>query len=225
MKSRSNLVQTRAGLLLAALLLVLPGLGGCQVFAAIAAKMFPNETVPAAYTLPEKQVAVVFPDDLQNPISYPPLKRTLAERLSKQFVEKKLVASTVPYDKLLDLQNAEPEFNRLHVPTVGRRVGAQLVIYVSIEDFRLKDTSADTLWRGRLSARVKVVDVAKGRLWPEESAGRLVSVQQPVKENLSEAFGPELAKSLAEQLADEIINLFHEHEVPRMALPKGELDQ
>jgi len=178
-------------------------------------KLFPKDRVPPKFKLPADKKVLVFPDDLLRPVSYPPVKRALAEKANALLVEKKLVAGIVPYDKLIDLQHDDVNFNRLSVATVGRRLGAELVIYINLDEFSLKDSPVGTLWRGRFAGKVRVVDVTKGRLWPDESAGHPVRVEEPVTENTSETYGTQLARKLAERLAGEVVGLFHSHYVDR----------
>jgi hypothetical protein len=194
------------------------GLPGCQVFLPFIALWelaFPHDKVPAQFKLPKDKRVLVFPDDMNRPVAYPPVKRALAEKVGKVLVEKKAVAYAVPYDELIDLQHSEPNFNRLAVATVGRKLGADLVILVNIDQFQLKDSPVSTLWRGRFSAKVRVVDVRKGRLWPDESAGRPVSASEPVCDNSSETYGTVLSQLLADKLGTEVAQLFHAHHVDR----------
>ncbi len=201
--------------------------GGCQVFAAATAMMFPEERMPAEYKLPNRKTSkvLVFADDMFNPLSYPPAKGALTEKVNQMILEKKLAAEVVPYDRLRDLQAAEPDFNRLSVSTVGRKLGADLVIYVLLNPLSLRDSPADTLWRGRFSGRVRVVDVHRGRrIWPEQSAGREVRVVEPQTENPSPTYSRQLALKLGDHLGKEIAQLFHVHYVDRARPPQGRLD-
>jgi len=210
----------------AAALAVCVGLSGCQIFLPLIALVelaFPKDNVPAQFKLPKGKRVLVFPDDMHSPVAYPPIKRALAEKIAKVLMEKKAIAYAVPYDDLVDLQHAEPNFNRLAVSTVGSKLGADLVIVVSIDDFRLKDSPEGTLWRGRFAGKVRVVDVKEGRLWPDESAGRPVSANEPVSDNSSETYGTVLSQQLAEKLGTEVAGLFHDRMVSRHR-PKDEID-
>ena len=210
----------------AAALATCVGVCGCQIFLPVIALVemaFPKSKVPAQFKLPKGKRVLVFPDDMHQPVAYPPVKRALAEKVSKVLLEKKAVASAVPYDELVDLQASEPTFNRLAVSTVGKRVGADLVILVSIDEFRLKDSPVGTLWRGRFAGKVRVVDVKEGRLWPDESAGRPVAASEPVCDNSSEIYGTVLSRQLAEKLGSEVAGLFHDRMVSRHR-PKEEVN-
>ena len=190
-------------------------LAGCQLPLAIMEKMFPKDRVPPQFKLPAGKIVLVFPDDVEHPVSYPPVKRRLAEKVNELLMEKKLAARTVSHDRLVELRGSEPNFDRMHVPTVGSRCGADLVVYLAIDRFTLKETPVEALWRGRLEVRVKVVDVKQGRIWPDELAGFAISVQEPTTETTSETYGAELSKKLADKLAVEVAGLFHARLVDR----------
>ncbi len=216
------MMKRRLYLLLLASVMLLPV--GCQLPFAILAKLFPEEKVQPRFVLPSDRTILVFPDDIKCPLVYPPAKRTLAEKVDKLLIAHSLAAETIPYDKLIDLRNAEPKFNLMSIPRIGRRLGADLVIYVSIEEFSLKDNPVDALWRGKLVARVKVVDVLKGRIWPDESAGFPISIAEPMTENTSETYGSQLARKLAERMAEEVCGLFHERYIERAKPKEKETD-
>ena len=216
------MMKRRLYFLLPAAVMLLPA--GCQLPIAILAKLFPKEPVPPRFVLPADKTILVFPDDIKRPLVYPPVKRTLAEKADKLLIEHSLAAETIPYDKLIDLRNAEPEFNLMSIPKIGRRLGADLVIYVSIEEFSLKDNPIDTLWRGRLAGKVKVVDVLKGRIWPDESAGFPIRIVEPITDNSSRDYGSQLARKLAERMAEEVCGLFHKHYIDRARPKEKETD-
>ena len=159
-----------------------------------------------------------------NPLSYPPAKRSLAKKLNDMLAEKEAAADLIPYDELKDLATQDPDFNKLEVATVGRKLGADLVIYIVLAPLTLKDSPADSLWHGRFGGKVRVVDVRKGRIWPEESVGREVAiVEQPV-DNASETYGEKLALTLGEKLGEKIGFLFTDHKEEIMKPPTPKFD-
>ncbi len=198
--------------------------GGCQAAAAWWTIFVKYETIKPVFELPAGKKVLVFPDDAHNPLSYPPARRALAKTVNDMLAEKKVAADIVPYDELLDLAAADPDFNKLDVASVGRKLGADLVIYIVLDPLRLKDTPTDSLWHGRFGGRARVVDVKKGRIWPEEPEGRQVDVSDPAKENSSEAYGERLALNLSEDLGEKIGFLFTKHKEEIMRMPKGKFD-
>jgi len=195
---------------------------GCRAMAATWTVFFPKETVPAEFELPPAKKVLVFPDDMFSPLSYPPAKRSLAKKLNDILAEKKLAADLIPYDELRDLAADDADFNKLEVATVGRKLGADLVIYIVLDPLMLKDAPEDSLWHGRFGGRVRVVDVRKGRIWPEESVGRQVSIVEQPADNASETYGEKLALTLGAKLGEKIGFLFAEHkeEIMRQPVPK-----
>ncbi len=175
--------------------------------------------VPAAFALPRGKRVLVFPDDMFDPVSHPGAKRVLVEKVNEMLRESRLVVSVVTYDELKHLEQTEPQFNQWAVATVGRKLGADLVVYVLLEQMTLKDTPADTVWHGRFGGRVRVVDVRKGRIWPEDSAGQVVRVVELPSDDPSSTYRRQLVGRLAEKLGEKIGNLFVEHSEETMPTP------
>ena len=193
--------------------------GGCHAPILLYDILHPMDTVKPKFELPADQKILVFPDDLLYPVSYPPLKREMAEAANKLLMEKGLAANVVPYEEVQAIRQNEPDFNRLSLGTIGRKAGADLVVYVSITGFSLKDAPMDTLWRGRLDAKVRVCDVNKGLLWPEQRAGFPVQVLEEPVDNPSDLYGADLSRALARKMATEVVALFHEKQVNRHRPP------
>jgi hypothetical protein len=111
----------------------------------------------------------------------------------------------------------------MSIATVGRKLGADYVMYINIEQFTLKESAGDTIWHANLEGRLRVVDVQTGkRVWPEESAGHPFKTGMPTMENASPTFAGELTKALCAKTATEICYLFHPHEERRSRPPEKE---
>lgn len=202
----------------ACLLLLAPmalGGGSCALPAWFAAQFSPPKKVDAEFELAKGKKVLVFVDDMLNPVSVPLVKIELSRQLGKQLVAHEVAAETVSYDRLADLVAATPNFNRLTVGEVGQKVGADIVVYVQMDEFTLKDEGVEELWRGRLQTTVRVVDVVKGRLWPRDrpEGYPVPAVTTPTQAD-SEIRAEELTRTLAAQMADRIAKLFYEHETP-----------
>jgi hypothetical protein len=206
-------------MLLAAALAALAACGGCQVFAAFYHIFVPKALVGPEYELPPKKKVLVFPDDMFDPVSYTPAKRALARKVGDMLAEKRVAADVIPYDELKDLEETEPDFHLLEVGTVGRKLGADLVIYIILEPLRLKDSPDDTLHHGRFGGRVRVVDVRQGKIWPEDSAGKVVRIVEEPSDNPSSSYRQQLAVQLGEKLGEKIGNLFVKHYEETMPTP------
>ncbi len=201
-------------ILVAAMVMPLPG---CAVAAWIAAQFGPEKKVPAEYEPPAGTTILVFVDDMLHPVDYEPVKIQLTEMLNKQLVDNKVVSKTIPYSRLGEFISATPGFNSLAVSEVGQKLGADMVLYVQIDEFRLRDAAATSeLWKGRLATTVRLVDVTKGRLWPTDSpTGHMVpKAETQTVSDSSQARGEQISKELAAEIADKIAKLFYSHKTP-----------
>jgi hypothetical protein len=211
-------------LLLAALLAGMAGLCGCAGMFALGEKLWPKDRVPPKFTLPAQRKILVLPDDVDRPVGYPPVKAALANRCNKLLMEQKLAAQVIDYSQVQNLAASRKDFNQLAISSIAEKLGADLVIYVNIEQFALKDDPMETIWHGRMSVKVRVVDVLaksteSATIWPEEHAGYPLGVSEPAADNSSETFGQQLANTLANRLGEQVVGLFYEHWVERNRLP------
>jgi hypothetical protein len=189
----------------------------CGAVEYFVAKFAPPEKVEAEYAVPKGKTAVVFVDDMLNPLSYPSLKTELSRMIGEDLVKNEVVAKVVAYDRLADLASSTPTFNSLSVGEIGQKLGADLVFYVQIDEFDLRDPAASQLWKGHLQVTVRLVDVTKGRLWPtDRPAGFAVPpAETPTSAESSESYGEQLATTLATITADSVAKLFYKHEKPQ----------
>jgi hypothetical protein len=214
------------------LILVCLGLSltGCaQVASIFAYAISPTETIKAQYRIPAGKKVLVFPDDRACQVDYPPVKRALADKLNAILAEQKLVAATVPYEQLREYLQTQPKVlgvraDELSIGRIGKDLGADMVIYLNINTYSLKETPGDVLWIGKFGCLVKVVeitpDVKQSRwVWPD-LIGKEVKVELPPAENASEMYGEVICREMANQLAAKVSLLFHDYKVDRMRMPE-----
>lgn len=183
----------------------------------------PTKRVPALYEPPKGRTILVFVDDVIEPVAYRPIKPELTERLNRELTAHGIAAGVVPHERLAELRATTPDFDRLAVSQVGQKAGADLVLYVRLDELTLPDAAAATPpGEARLRTNVRMVDVTKGRLWPRDRPdGHPVG---PVELPAATAGGTgtaELAASLAGRMADRIARLFYVHDVPAASRPSG----
>jgi len=176
----------------------------------------PPKKIDALYKPPAGKTMLVFVDDLINPVSYEPIKGELTAQLNSVLEANKVSGRTVRYEDLLSLMASTPGFNRLSVSEVGQKLGADIVLYVKIDRFSLKENEATPLWQGTLATTVRMVEVQKGRLWPDDRPeGYPVRPAETTPQtHPSPTYGEVLSKILAIQMADRIGKLFYDHSIP-----------
>ena len=197
-------------------------LHGCGVFAYFLTELSPPRKVPALYEPPADKKFLVFVDDLQHGTVHEPVKKELTDRLNRMLVDNNVAASTISYDELLDLITVTPKFNRLAINQVGQKLGADVILYVRVDKFSVKDDEISPLWHGQLETTVRVVDArtsdeAEVRMWPKDDLDghHVEPVEIPPVADSSPGFGDAMARDLAAQMADRIAKFFYEHEDSR----------
>jgi hypothetical protein len=180
------------------------------------AKTQTTQKVRAEYNIPkDKKILALVESSLCE--TDQPIARMLTDQLNSRLTKEKIAASTVPYSAILDFAAVNPRFGHMRPFEIGRNLKADIVCYVLIQEFRLKDQNLGQLWRGNFQATVALLDVATGKqLWPVAGhEGHWVKpASTPPATESSPDYAAELARSLCESMADNIAKLFCDHEAP-----------
>ncbi len=207
----SNVI--RCGVRIVAVLTTAMVLGGCAV-AAWMTTLSPPDSVPAQYELSEKSTLLVLVEDPGRLTAETALKTELTQQLNREFEDRALVRHVVPYQHLLNLAAATPNFRALSTADVGRKLGADVILYVQIDEFQLKDDFNNPCWHGKLKTLVRVVDIELGRLWPKDLpegfSPKNVDTGS-LAEPASRHFRQKLVRQMALEMAGNITRLFYEH--------------
>jgi len=190
---------------------------GCAVISWTVAQFAPPQKVSAVYKPPKNKKYLVLVDDaLSPPGEYEVVKKLLTRKMSVQLVDKGIARSTVEYREISDLVARTPNFQQLAVSQIGQMLGADVVLYVHLDTFQIKDSQVSQFWHGQFTTTVRLIDVQNGRLWPtDRPRGHKVGpLEMPTEENPSATYGIELTEKLVDGMADRIAKLFYDHRVP-----------
>lgn len=186
---------------------------GCVAAGYIAHVASGPPKVQALYTPTTRPTAVLVDSRNQRGVDSA-LRDQLASLLTVELEDRKVVP-VVAFHRIYDLRHADPRgFRQLKVDEVGRRVGAEQVIYVEILESDFVPTSAGMLLKGSLTAVVRVVDVETGDvLWPTTmSEGYMVAVETPFQERRA-ASADAVREAVCRLMADRIARLFYTYRV------------
>jgi len=187
-------------------------LAGCPAVGWFAAQFAPPPKVDPLYTFPKGEAVLVFVDDPTATVQYAPIKAELTERLIEELRANNACDEIVPQIRLLDV-GARSGFDQLAISEVGRQCGADVVLYVQIEEFQLKDEPDHPLWHGRIRTSIRVVDVKEGRLWPKgrPDGHPMDLIETPMTPEAASGYRTQLAGELADRMADRIAKCFYKH--------------
>jgi hypothetical protein len=206
----SNL-KSRITIALAFLMLpILIATAGCALTGAVAYKVTQGDKIPAKY-VPEAEPMVVVAENWRNPDG----SSTDAEQLAR-FIWADLrdhnVAQQIDPTEVMDLKSRTSNFHSMTVAQIGKRVGAQQVLYINITDIAVEGAVGADSRRAKCTARVKIIDAETGKvLWPSDLAqGYPVATQTSMVQIKSQEDEVALHQTLQEQTAVKIARLFYE---------------
>lgn len=205
-----------AGLLLATSLLPLSGCaysGGEFLFM----MGFGSEAeIEAQFRLTEGPV-MIFVDDVNEYIGYPPATRFLFDDLAQELLQNEAARKIVPPETIDQLRQTVPDFDKRGCREIGKLAGAEQVIWIQIEDFLADEKIFDANRAAYATGTVKVINVleetrrTRVRLWPESPSGERVDVAMAGSEVQIAGSEREVAKEIMNRFAVKIAKFFYDH--------------
>jgi hypothetical protein len=190
-------------------------LTGCNIVGPAFAIIHGPEKIPAQYELDKERTAVIFVDDRANNLPRRALRITISTEAERLMLKKEVVKDMVSGQSALAAASTEKGGELLPIADVGRAVSADLVIYVSIDEFTLSPDGQAFV--PSTAMRVKVVDAINDkRLWPEDRNGYPLNVRMGAKGIVPNST-TERAKAedeLARAAGESVARLFFKHEKP-----------
>jgi len=173
------------------------------------------------YRLEGDRMHVIVIDDLRNRLPKRSL-RSIASREAEEIIlrrgildEERLIPSSAAYALLAE----ETAGEQMSIVDLGRRLGAEVVIYITMDVWQLSrdGVSASPI----VGARVKILDVMENRrLWPQNETGFMLRVEpEDLQGNMpvSYALRATLERDLAERFGLGIAQMFYKHEIRESA--------
>jgi len=208
---------------------------GCNVIPWLADLFAKPEIVQPICTIPPDVRLLVYVSDLAlgETVDCAAIKRHLTDSLNEELLAHEVVADVVNYEELLDFIADEPTFYQMSFGDIGKGLDVELVLYVRLKRFTLRDDETSLLWQGNLDVVVALKDMDDQTLWPTDKPDGY-PVEPPVSISRDhqefQSYGVQLTEDLAAQMADRIAKLFYEHEVPpgtsaRRERQKEDLDE
>lgn len=189
---------------------------GCNIVAPAAYIIGGPPKVQALHKLDSKRPTVVFIDDRANVLPRRSLRVLMGQEADATLIEKRVIDGQRMIASASAMRAAADERYGSPIPIgeIGKKVGAEVIIYVQVERWSLTRDGAS--FSPVALVRVKALDAAaEQRLWPAASDGHALLVELPIRSS-------EVPQSRAEQNAAEdmlanavglrIARLFFDHE-------------
>jgi hypothetical protein len=200
-------------------LLLLPasmGLGGCTgikyVLANLAPEM-PGPKVPAQYEgLKGRTVAVVVYADMNMRFDYPTVREEVGGAINRELTAELKDTHTIDAQQVARYQDVHPGWRSEPLPEVGKKLGADSVLYISLSEFATQERGSLSLPKGRISGQVSVWDalpLKEGEdscRWRQDSAS--VTMQPPPGTWMDRQ---RLRQVTQEAFAQQVVRYFHSY--------------
>ena len=193
--------------------------GGCGLiggfYGVFIDPLIPAPTVKAEHDMEAKRV-LVWVDDLSSDQRNPILSRQLAAAVGDDLLKNKAARQVVDYDRVAQFRNVNPNYPELTKAELGRELGADEVLHITIDKFKLHHEAGESFYRTSITTFSKVVDAASEKhLWPVEQATRHLTVTGQFSEGQGSAFEHRLIRQLCSQAAEELAVFFYDHKGPK----------
>lgn len=165
----------------------------------------PTKPVPAEYPyLSDKKLVITVWADMDARFEYPYVQLEIAEHVRAELESHVKGLTVVPGRQVFDAQQADADWERAHPSTFGKRFGADRVMMIEVARYSIREPESPHLYRGRISAAVKIYDAADPNAgpsykttidvsYPPDSVGRYGVEERTIRSETYRAFATELA--------------------------------
>lgn len=167
--------------------------------------------IPAVTTLPSGRPTVVLIDDPSSKVPRRDLRLLIGKTADDDLLRSKAVAAgkLISSRSAMSASGSGASARPLSIVDIGRRVGAEVVIYAEVTDWSLVSNGESISPVGVLG--VRIYDTLKNeRIFPEEGAHILVS-RLPEETSYRPGDRAAIEKALAARLGLDLSRLFYEH--------------
>jgi hypothetical protein len=189
---------------------------GCNIVGPMGYLVGGEEKTPALFNLPADRSVIVFIDDRSSRLPTRALRLKSSQAAEAALLEGKAAPKSdiISSEAIENYLASERSTKQSGIVEVGTAVGAQIVVYATLDSFTLSPNGSE--FAPTATARVKVVDVsAKGRIWPKSpEEWHTLTVTSTVRSPaMPSKQGDRIAaeQELAERLGRAVGRLFTKH--------------
>jgi len=175
---------------------------GCGIVGLLGTQSPYEKKIPAEYNLTKQKgrkvlVLVEQPGWLSTQAN---LRYYLTEAIRENLIAKVKVPPKyiLSYNELSEFRSNKGDFSSLSPTAVGKALGADIVLLVTIEDYQLSEVAESDYYNGFLGAQTVLFETASGeKLWPESAENKSIKVSFETGEQGQEAAVKRLVNACA----------------------------
>ena len=209
------------GRILWTLLLFLPPVGGCNIvayFLHLVAPPEPMKTVKADFDgLPGNSVAVVVYATDKVAYEYPYSRLHLAAAIGQELKAQVEKVTVIDPRRVAAYQEDNIYWDRQGKTELGRRFGADFVLFVAVMEYTMREPGSINLFRGRIVAEASLYKTSlperRARVW--RAADIRVTFPERAPAGRRGEDDRQLAYTTRKRFAAKLVKKFYDHEAPK----------
>lgn len=198
-------------------------LAGCNIIGPIVILIAGPETIETEFKLDRKRPAVVFIDDPRSQIPRRALRLELLGSIEEVILKRDLVNELIDGQAALRVADSDSTGGQMSVTELGREIGAEIVIWVTVDSFARANMAGGS--EPSVSLRVRVVDATENQfLFPNDPAGRIIRVSEAVRRGaVASAAGAQSSAdiAIAKKAGGAVAQLLYEYAVMNRIADRG----
>jgi len=186
-----------------------------------------TKKVPAQYKLSTGPILVLI-DDPQERLDWPVANRMLFDAVTQELLRQEATETTIPWETLQGMRQADPDFAKLSARQIGEKAGADQVIWLEVQFFQAREELQELSEAGVFAVNLRVINPREKtsrsavRLWPTGLDGYFVSARLSANEVDKFRTRDVIVQALAQRLAEKIVRLFHDHQLDAVEASRPE---
>lgn len=190
--------------------------GGCNYIAAAVVLTQGRGKVPAVVELNKDAKTVILIDDLSNKVPRRSLRDEIGATADAQLLKNKVITDgrLISAASARRAASSDTAADRQSAVDIGREVGAEIVIYVTMTGWTLQQEPG--FISPAASAQISILDtISNARVWPQGEMTHPFIVRvprSPGESNMSLSEKSKWEKMLAQRFGTELAKLFYTHE-------------
>jgi hypothetical protein len=203
-----------------ALLAIAGFAGGCGALAAPFVLFVPEPKPPMVKAefagLSNKTVAVLVYADMAVQYDYPYAREELSWAVNRHLNKNVKGVRTIDPTRVVRYQDGDPRLASQSPAQVGRALGADYVLFISLNEFSTRERGSVNLAKGRISANASVWETRPAQEGTDPCVWRrdAVSVSEGSAEEAMYADERQLRLKTEDTFGDVLVKYFYDHRAP-----------